>query len=107
MRDEDKLLTVREVARSCSRSEETVRRWIWSGKLPARKLGNQLFVSSEELLRIGGEADGALPKSRRPYTKEEILRQIEEDERFSDEMLEKYGLIDAVELVRQVREGDD
>lgn len=33
-------LTVREAARRVGRSDETIRRWIWSGKLPARKLGN-------------------------------------------------------------------
>jgi excisionase family DNA binding protein len=46
---DEQLLTVREVARRCQRSEETVRRWIWSGKLPARKLGNQLFVEEADL----------------------------------------------------------
>ncbi len=101
--DEDRLLTVREVARACGRSEETVRRWIWSGKLPARKLGNQLFVSAEEAGRIGGKTVRSLPTGR-PYMKEELLRQLEEDESFSDEMLAKYGLIDAADLVRQVRE---
>jgi len=100
---DDRLLTVREVARQCGRTEETVRRWIWSGKLTARKLGNQLFVSAEEAGRVGGQAVRSLPTNR-PYTKKELLRQAEEDERFSDEMLAKYGLIDAPDLVRQVRE---
>jgi excisionase family DNA binding protein len=49
MSDEGDLMTVREVARACHRSEETVRRWIWSGKLPARKLGNQLFVEKADV----------------------------------------------------------
>ncbi len=49
MTDEDDLMTVREVACACQRSEETVRRWIWSGKLKARKLGNQLFVKREDM----------------------------------------------------------
>lgn len=49
---EERLLTVREVARLCDRSEETVRRWIWSGKLPARKLGNQLFIAEGEVGRL-------------------------------------------------------
>jgi excisionase family DNA binding protein len=49
MRDENGLMTVREVARACHRSEETVRRWIWSGKLPARKLGNQLFAKRSDV----------------------------------------------------------
>jgi excisionase family DNA binding protein len=41
---EDKLISVREAAKECGRNPETIRRWIWSGKLPAEKLGNQLFV---------------------------------------------------------------
>lgn len=27
---------------------ETVRRWIWAGKLPAEKLGNQLFINKSD-----------------------------------------------------------
>jgi excisionase family DNA binding protein len=55
MSDED-LMTVREVARACHRSEETVRRWIWSGKLPARKLGNQLFAKRSDVEALGKPA---------------------------------------------------
>ena len=51
MEDGD-LLTVRDVARECGRTTETVRRWIWDGKLPARKLGNQLFVARSDLDRL-------------------------------------------------------
>ena len=40
----DELITVRQAAVECGRNPETIRRWIWSGKLPAEKLGNQLFV---------------------------------------------------------------
>lgn len=50
------LLTVREIARRCHRSEETVRRWIWSGKLKAKKLGNQLFVDPAALASMHAEA---------------------------------------------------
>jgi excisionase family DNA binding protein len=49
MDEQNDLMTVREVARACHRSEETVRRWIWSGKLRARKLGNQLFVKRADV----------------------------------------------------------
>jgi len=48
-RAKDELITVREAARECSRNPETIRRWIWSGKLPAEKLGNQLFVKRSAL----------------------------------------------------------
>jgi excisionase family DNA binding protein len=52
------LVSVREAARECGRTAETVRRWIWEGKLPAQKLGNQLFVRRTDLMsrasRLGG-----------------------------------------------------
>lgn len=42
-------LTVREAARRVHRAEETIRRWIWAGKLPARKLGNSYQVQETDL----------------------------------------------------------
>ncbi|MBI3930896.1 MAG: helix-turn-helix domain-containing protein [Chloroflexi bacterium] len=45
---EDDLISVREAARECGRNMETVRRWIWGGKLPAQKLGNQLFIKRSD-----------------------------------------------------------
>jgi excisionase family DNA binding protein len=58
MSDQDDLMTVREIARACHRSEETVRRWIWSGKLPARKLGNQLFAKRSDVEAMAQPAIG-------------------------------------------------
>ena len=46
------LITVREAARACQRTTETVRRWVWEGKLPAQKLGNQLFIKRGDLTRL-------------------------------------------------------
>jgi excisionase family DNA binding protein len=43
------LISVREAAMECGRNMETVRRWIWAGKLPAEKLGNQLFIRKKDL----------------------------------------------------------
>ncbi len=43
------LISVREAAMECGRNMETIRRWIWAGKLPAEKLGNQLFISKSDL----------------------------------------------------------
>ncbi|MCL0091941.1 helix-turn-helix domain-containing protein [Dehalococcoidales bacterium] len=45
----EELISVREAARECGRNMETVRRWIWAGKLPAEKLGNQLFIRRGDL----------------------------------------------------------
>jgi len=45
-------ISVREAARRAHRSEETVRRWIWSGRLPARKRGNSYRIDIAHLDRI-------------------------------------------------------
>jgi excisionase family DNA binding protein len=37
-------ITVQEAARRTGRSPETIRRWIWSGRLPAVKHGNTYYV---------------------------------------------------------------
>jgi excisionase family DNA binding protein len=37
-------ITVREAAQRTGRSPETIRRWIWSGRLPAVKHGNTYYV---------------------------------------------------------------
>lgn len=50
--DLEDLITVREASRQCHRTTETVRRWIWEGKLRAQKLGNQLFVKRADLARL-------------------------------------------------------
>ncbi len=48
MRVIKELISVKEAARESNRGMETVRRWIWSGKLPAQKLGNQLFIKRSD-----------------------------------------------------------
>ncbi len=45
----EELISVREAARECGRNPETIRRWIWGGKLAAEKLGNQLFIKRSDL----------------------------------------------------------
>lgn len=79
MRD---LMTVREAARECKRATETVRRWIWEGKLPAQKLGNQLFIKKRDLVqmrpgRSGREASDELAVlDDIKVTRERIRRRI-------------------------------
>jgi excisionase family DNA binding protein len=48
-RTKDNLISVREAAKECGRNPETIRRWVWSGKLAAEKLGNQLFIKRSDL----------------------------------------------------------
>jgi excisionase family DNA binding protein len=53
------MLTVPEVAARLGRDPETVRRWIRSGRLPARKVGTQHVVDEEDLKRLA--RGGLLP----------------------------------------------
>lgn len=41
------------------RSAETVRRWVWSGRLRAHKRGNKLLISRADLERLLRSAGGA------------------------------------------------
>ena len=54
--DMQNLITVKDAARQCRRATETVRRWIWEGKLPAQKLGNQLFVRRDDLVGLASRS---------------------------------------------------
>lgn len=46
---EGRKLTVREAAQRVHRAEETIRRWIWAGRLPAHKLGTGYRVDEKDL----------------------------------------------------------
>jgi excisionase family DNA binding protein len=48
-------ISVREAARRTGRSAETIRRWIWSGRLPATKRGNTYVVDVMQLEGIAVE----------------------------------------------------
>ena len=43
------MVEVREAALLVGRTPETVRRWVWSGRLAAVKKGNRLLISRAEL----------------------------------------------------------
>jgi excisionase family DNA binding protein len=42
-------LTINDAAALVRRSPETVRRWVWSGRLKARKAGRHLLVSRQDV----------------------------------------------------------
>ena len=48
------MIGVREAARLTRRTPETVRRWVWSGRLKATKQGNRLFFSRAEVAALAG-----------------------------------------------------
>jgi len=47
-------LDVAAAAAAAGRSAETVRRWVWSGRLRAHKRGNKLFIARSDLDRLLG-----------------------------------------------------
>jgi len=47
-------LDVKAAAAIAGRSMETVRRWVWSGRLKARKHGNRLFVARADVEALAG-----------------------------------------------------
>lgn len=59
-------LTVQQAARRVGRAAETVRRWIWSGRLPARKLGNVYYILAADLDAVS--AGRQIPKQRQEPT---------------------------------------
>jgi excisionase family DNA binding protein len=52
-------ITVREAAHRTHRSPETIRRWIWSGRLPAIKRGNTYYVDVAHLDGLAVELGAA------------------------------------------------
>jgi excisionase family DNA binding protein len=43
------MITVPEAARRAGKDPETIRRWIRSGQLPARKIGTQHVIEEQDL----------------------------------------------------------
>ncbi len=50
--DGERHYCVREVAKRVGKDEETVRRWLRSGKLRGRKIGRDYFVTEAEVERV-------------------------------------------------------
>lgn len=57
------MVDVREAAALVARTPETVRRWVWSGRVRARKSGNRLLLDRSELLASTGVGSA---RSREP-----------------------------------------
>lgn len=57
------MLTVPQAARRLAKNPETIRRWIRSGRLPARKIGTQHVIEEEDLERLQDAEVLPLPAS--------------------------------------------
>jgi len=94
---DDKLITVREAAIECGRNMETVRRWIWSRKLPAQKLGNQLFIKRSDLQSFYRNQKVAREK---PPDWAKLMKEVKT---LREEIRRKHGNFDITELIEESR----
>lgn len=95
----EELIGVREAARECGRNMETVRRWIWAGKLPAQKLGNQLFIKKSDLASYCRET--AIHQYKAKPKPDFLERAIA----FQNKLKARgYPEVDTAALVRKLRE---
>ena len=100
---DDDELDVRAAARIAGRTAETIRRWVWSGRLAGRKSGNRLLVKRADLEHLAGDSGGTLSLGEWMALAEHELRRhkapyrsaadlvIEERRRRSDEVASHRG----------------
>ena len=60
-------LTIPTAAALVNRSSETIRRWVWSGHLKARKSGKRLLVSRSDLEALMSARDADAPLDFRAW----------------------------------------
>lgn len=57
------MITVPEAAKRAGKDPETIRRWIRSGRLPARKIGTQHIIEEEDLDGLLLDEEVSVPAS--------------------------------------------
>jgi excisionase family DNA binding protein len=62
------MLSVREAAQLAGRTPETVRRWVWSGRLPARRDGNRLLVARADVMRLAAGQQASRARGGSAYS---------------------------------------
>lgn len=63
------LLEVREAAAIAHRAPETIRRWVWSGRLDAQRRGNRLLVARSDVERLAqGSSHGLATDTEQPLS---------------------------------------
>lgn len=55
------MVDVRDAAALAHRTPETIRRWVWSGRLIARRDGNRLLLRKSDVERLARREDGGAP----------------------------------------------
>jgi excisionase family DNA binding protein len=96
IKNTDEIMTVRQAARECGKNPETIRRWIWSGKLAAKKSGNQLFVKKTEL-------DIVCSNKNAPDRQQSMFKFIERAANLRKEIKESGKVLDTVAIIEDIR----
>lgn len=79
---DDELIDVRQAAALVGRNPETIRRWIWSGRLRAGKRGNRYLMRKVDLSAAAGE----------PSSKLTLAEWAEKAREFRERAIEVNGL---------------
>jgi hypothetical protein len=67
-------MDVRSAARLAGRTAETIRRWVWSGRLSARRRGSRLVVSRGDVEALAGPRKGSVSLGEWASLAEEAMR---------------------------------
>ncbi len=67
-------LDVNAAARLAGRTAETIRRWVWSGRLTARKRGNRLVMARRDVEALAGDRERSLSLAEWARLAEAALR---------------------------------
>ena len=70
------MITVPEAAKRIRRDPETIRRWIRSGRLRARKVGTQHVIDEADLAALADETSLPLPAAWRHTTTGEPMPDV-------------------------------
>ena len=95
-------LTVREAAALCGKNPETIRRWVWTGKIEAEKVGNQLFIKRSEIDKSW--ISGSLKKTAK---RSNLAEFIERTGILRERVRKETGgrLFDVTEMIEESRKG--
>ena len=93
-------LTILAAAALVHRSAETVRRWVWSGRLRARKSGKRLLVPRRDVEALAGERHRSLSLREWGKLANQVLRRPKRGGRSASDLVladrrERSGELDA------------
>lgn len=83
------MVDVNEAAKRARRTPETIRRWVWTGRVKAVKQGNKLFLPLSDI----EPADVAVPGGGEPTAWSSWLRRAGEHQHLQPEVRSSADLV--------------